>query len=222
VDEFFRNRVDFERGHLMTSTALLKQGVFVWAFVSRSNATGRPDEALCYSWDHNRWTRVQMEVDCLGRLAVPSLFTDDPGLSQVYGPTTDDATLLTDSAGGARPFTAAVTNGSLFVLQQKPGLACQLTTTEANLVPGSRALLSRVRPLVHGAPDDMWLYTEVRDDQRSEATRRKGPLEPERDGSFSTHAVGRYHRLRLHVRAPWSKAQGIEIADYAVTRAGRH
>lgn len=221
VDEFVRSRIDFDRGHLMTATALLKQGVFIWAFVSRNNTTGRPDEALAYSWDFQRWSRIEMEVDCLGRLAVPSLFTDDPGLSQIYGPTTDDATLLTDSAGGARPFAAAVTNGSLFVLQPKPGLACQLTTTEANIVPGGRALLSRVRPLVHGVSDDMWLYTEARDDQRSEAVRRKGPLEPERDGSFSTHAVGRYHRLRLHVRSPWSKAQGIEVADYAVARAGR-
>ena len=221
VDEFTRARLDMDRGHLMTSTALLRQGVFIWAFVSRDNTTGRPDEALCYSWDFQRWTRVQMAVDCLGRLAVPSLFTDDAGLAQIYGPTTDDSTLLTDSAAGARPFAAAVTNGSLYVLQPRPGLACQLTTTEAALNPGGRALLSRVRPLVHGAPDDMWLYTEARDDQRSEAVRRKGPLQPERDGSFSTHAIGRYHRLRLHVRAPWSKAQGIELADYAVARAGR-
>ena len=84
-----------------------------------------------------------------------------------------------------------------------------------------RAHPAQQRPLVHGASDDLWLYTMTRDDQRSEALRRKGPLQPERDGSFSTHAVGRYHRLRLHVRSPWSKAQGIEVADYAVARAGR-
>jgi hypothetical protein len=221
VDSFTRSRIDFDRGHLMTATALLREDCFVWAFVSRNNTTGRPDEALAYNWTLDRWSRIEMEVDCLGRLAVPSLFTDDPGLAQIYGPSTDDSDLLTDSAGGERPFAAAVTNGSLFVLQPKPGLAAQLTTTEANINPGGRALLSRVRPLVHGVSDDTWLYTQTRDDQRSESLHTKGPLQPERDGSFSTHAVGRYHRLRLHVRSPWSKAQGIEVADYAVARAGR-
>jgi hypothetical protein len=221
IDSFTRGRIDFDRGHLMTSTALLREDCFLWAYVSRNNTTGRPDEALAYNWTLDRWSRIEMSVDCLGRLAVPSLFTDDPGLSQIYGPTTDDTTLLTDVAAGARPFAAAVTFGSLYALQPKAGLAAQITTTEVNLVPGQRALLSRIRPLVHGGTDDIWCYVETRDTQYSETVRRKGPLEPERDGSFSCHSAGRFHRIRLHVRAPWKKAQGIELSDYSVAKAGR-
>ena len=129
-----------------------------------------------------------MSVDCLGRMAMPSIFTDDPGLAQIYGPTTDDSSLITDVAAGARPFAAAVTFGNLYTLQPKAGLAAQITSTEVNLVPGGRALLSRIRPLVHGAPDDMWLYIETRENQHSEAVRRKGPLSRSGTAAFPATA----------------------------------
>lgn len=221
VDDWTRSRIDFERSDLMTATALLRQGVFMWAFLSRDNIDGRPDEALAYSWDHNRWTRGKLSVDCLGRQAVPSVFTDDPGLSALYGASTDASTLLTDSAAGSRPFTAAVRDGSLYTMQPQAGVAVQLTSTESNLIAGSRAKVMRARPLVNGAGDDTWLYVETREDQRSERVRRKGPLQPENDGSFALHSVGRYHRFRWHGRVPFGRAQGIEVPDWAITGAGR-
>jgi hypothetical protein len=220
VDKWFRGRMDFDRAELMTSAPLLREGAFVWAYCSRDNVDGRPDEALAYSWDHNRWTYGKMSVDCLGRMSVPSRFTDDAGLSALLGPTTDDSALMTDSAAGTRPFAAAIRNGSLYVMQAANGTSVQLTTTETNLIPGARARVSRARPLVHGATDDTWLYVETREDQRSQGVRRKGPIQPESDGSFALHSVGRYHRFRWHGRVPFTRAQGIEVPDWAIKGAG--
>jgi hypothetical protein len=222
VDEWTRSLIDFDQAHLMTSTALLRQQVVMWAFVSRGNSTGRPDEVLAYNWDFNRWTRGRMDVDCLGRLSVPSTFTDDPGVSQLFGDFTDDSSLLTDAATGGRPFAAAVMNGSLYAMQPKRGTVCQLTTTELNLVPGRRTAISRVHPLIHGVgTGDTWLYMRSRDDQRVEAVRLKGPYEPEADGTFSVHTKARYIRVHWNGRTPFTKAMGIEIPDWAITEAGR-
>lgn len=220
VDEYTRARIDFDRFELMTATALLRQQVVMWAYCSRDNTDGRPDEVLAFNWDHNRWTRGQMSVDCLGRQAAPALFTDDPGLSEAFGPTTDDSALLTDSAAGSRPFAAAVRNGGLYVMQPQNEVICQLTTTEVNLIPGARARVSRVRPLVHGASNDTWIFVETREDQRSQSVRLKGPLSPETDGSIAVNSVGRYHRIRWRGRVPFVRAMGIEIPDAAIKGAG--
>jgi hypothetical protein len=60
-----------------------------------------------------------------------------------------------------------------------------------------------------------------RDDQRVEAVRLKGPYEPEADGTFSVHTKARYIRVHWNGRAPFTKAMGIEIPDWAITEAGR-
>lgn len=220
VDEWTRARVDFERGANMTATALLRQGAVIWSFVSRDNNGSVPDECLAYSWEHDRWTRGQFAVECLGRQAAPSIMTDDPTWSATFGATTDDSNAITDAVQGGRPFAAAVVDGGLHALQVKSGVAVECITTETQLLPGQRALVSRLRPLVHGAVE-VSAYSQTREMQTDERLRTKGPYGLEHDGSMSCHHAARFHRFRLVVRTPFSKIQAMEIPDWAIAQAGR-
>jgi hypothetical protein len=73
---------------------------------------------------------------------------------------------VTDAFGGGGTVQpAALVGGSLAVIQGVDGQVCRLVTGEKALIPGRRAKVTRLQPLVDGVSGGLSGFAETRDDQ---------------------------------------------------------
>jgi hypothetical protein len=221
VDGWTRDQVDLEKADLMSAVPLLAEQCIVWSFVSHASADGLPDQWLCYHWAEKRWIRAQVSTTTLGRAATPDVFTDDDVIPGMSAMTDDDANgQVTDAFGGGGAVQpAALVGGSLAVIQGVDGRVCRLVTGEKALIPGRRAKVTRLQPLVDGVSGGLSGFVEVRDDQATPTTQRYGPFVREVDGSLACNVAGRFHRYELQLTTPFLKAMGLMLSE--ITDVGR-
>jgi len=219
VDTWTRDQLDPDATDRMSAVALPREQCVLWSFVSHASPDGGPDQWLVYHWAEKRWTRAAVATEVLGRAATPDVFTDDdviPGLQPITDDPLNDQ--LTDSFGGASVVQpAALVGGSLAVIQVTPGVVARLITKEQALIPGRRAKVTRLQPLVDGVAGGLSGYVETRDDQAMSTTRRLGPYVREVDGSLAANAAGRFHRFELQLVTPFQKAMGVVVSEVVDT-----
>ena len=89
-------------------------------------------------------------------------------------------------------------------------MAATIETVEGELVPGERAFIRAVRPLVDGGAPRISLGRRNRLNDPLEWSQ---PVIQGPDGECKMRSLARYHRARIHLDAgdQWSHALGIDV-----------
>jgi hypothetical protein len=230
VNEFFLANSDIGgRGMVLCFTAL--KPYVVWAFSSTASATSLLlyDRFILYNWANQRWATGTI-TDSNGNLGAQSWATlSTPGLDldtddasdppatppPPYGDVDADSTspdLDSFKYLGGRPTMCGVnTLGQLCALNG-PNLLATLETAEAHLVPGQRAFVSEVYPLVDGAHCTVTPGVRERlGDPVAWGTPWANAVPIEITGAASVTTSARLHRFRVIVpfAEVWQNAQGV-------------
>jgi hypothetical protein len=207
-DWWFANS-DISRRNLMQCITSNKPYI-IWPYYS-SAAAPIYDKALFYNWSNQRFSRGSIEASAWAMAASVSLDLDTTG-SEANDVDADSAARSLDSFAyiGGRPFPAIVNSSGQLSSLDGPPLPATLETTEANLIPGKRAFISDVRPLIDATNCQVAVATRER---LQDAINYGLPASLEVTGSASMFASGRLFRARLTTQANeiWTHAQGVLV-----------
>src|SRR5260221_206440 len=169
------------------------------------------DRVLIYNWANQRWTTGTVTAQVYAQLASVGLDLDTDG-TEVGDSNLDSTAQSLDSFAyiGGRPSICAIDATGLLGSLNGPNLKAQLETTDAHLVPGQRAFVSEVYPLID-SPDVVIASAPRERLQDAVAYGADTPLEV--TGSVSLYTSGRLHRFRATVPAGsvWTLATGLGI-----------
>ena len=208
INDFFLANSDQGRVNIVSCFITAKPYV-IWAFFSNTSSAFY-DRVMIYNWANQRWSTGSIGVQFWATLSSTplDLDTDDP--ADPNDPDLDSTSPDLDSFKylGERSIICGVnTLGQLCVLNG-PSLRATLETAEAHLVPGMRAFVNEVYPLVDGANAVVITATRERLGDQAQSTQ---PIPIEITGSASVLTSSRLHRFRVVVQAGenWTNAQGV-------------
>jgi hypothetical protein len=208
INDFFLANSDLDRRNVVLCLTANKPYV-LWPFYS-SAASLVYDRVMLYNWANQRWATATINVQMWAMVAAAAidLDTDDPG--DPNDPDLDSTSPDLDSFKymGGRPLICAVNELGQLCALNGPNLKAMLETAEAHLIPGMRAFVNEVYPLVDGADATVITATRERLGDQPQST---PPIQIEITGSASVLTSSRLHRFRVTVPQGevWNNAQGV-------------
>lgn len=212
VDDYTVRRVKAGTEDKISVVALPNRNVLVWSYISVDGPGDYPDEYLAYSLDTGRWSNGALSCQCLGEAV-----NVEPSLDDMDPIVLDAVSYVMDSRGSEPLKFAAclTTDGRLAQLVDGQPCNAVLTTAEAQLVPGMRARMRRMRPLVHSlsGPCQPTAIVYTRETQDASPV-PSVIMQPEVTGSFSVNRRGRYHRVEVRLAGPFDRAVGVDVTAF--------
>jgi hypothetical protein len=183
------------------------------------NASGVVTAILCFNWETDRWSVVDLEVDVVfgsgqDGLTLEQYSTAYPDLDAVGNPTLDSAEFR------ARGRSVAAFQGGKLYQMTGAALPARFETGEFQLQPGRRVFVRGVTPLVINPTEDTTVSLAVRERQNEDVTySAETVMGPLGEAPFNTDA--RYCRVQIKTPAgvSWRDAFGFQM-DASV--AGRY
>ncbi len=181
----------------------------VWAYPNADASTGRPNRLLCYSWNTNRWTLIQEEVDHLFQFLSPGYTLEQ--LDNVNGSIDAITTSLDDPSwtGGTLSFAAFDENNKLVLFNGTPPLSATVDTAELRATPGRHTEVTSVRPLFEGGSVQVKLGTRATQDATVAYTSARSPSTI--SGECNMRSNARFTRVRLEISGNWSHVIGADL-----------
>jgi hypothetical protein len=168
----------------------LRKKLIYWCYPNASAPGGVPNRMFAYNYERKRWTHMAQ---------------------QVYVIFSGQSTIV--SAGAileTQPPYGFDTSRRLSAFLATAG-AATITTTEIELSPGDYGHVDGVKPLVTGTSPAMTVAVGTRTDQGAAATFTAERTATARTGFCDFRSSARYHRARLTITGPFSKAVGVEV-----------
>lgn len=215
---FFDNVSEGDRFRTQGAVAWEKECI-IWSFYPADNPTGY-NKQIIYNWVQNRWSTATVSVDWIVDNKIAGISPDD--WDPLFPSGADTVTPGPDSAywkARTRVLSALVQDGSgntevnLF-----NGLPLEATfeTGDAQPVPGRRASVSRIYPILENVSQNTTAAVVTRAQKGgSPTTSAFGTI---CDGGYCpARGSGRFVRAKVVVpaNADWDKAQGVQIAGTA-------
>jgi len=215
VDRFFfgddATSGDLDKTYVdrITSAVDPEKKIIIWSYPGAGNVSGKPNKFLIFNYELGRWSSASYDSDM-----VASGFNLGYTLEQL-----DTITPSLDALGSVSLDSRSISGGDnqIFVFDGfQPGVmtgghvAATFDSMEKQLIPGSRADVMGVKPLVDGGT--ITVQTSGRETQQAAisfdtaATLRADGVADARSGGF-------FHRFRVNIAAggTWSHAQGVEV-----------
>lgn len=210
INDWWLAHSDVGRRNLMIAMANVNKPRIAWAFHKFS---GSPmyDHVIIFHWDNGRWTHAEEMAQVWGLLGSAGLDLDTTGTE------VGDADLDSTAQGldsflyvGGRPLVGAIDENGLLCALTGPNLAATMETAEAHLVPGMRAFVSEVYPMVDGPPETV---TAAARERLQDPIIWGTPIPLEITGSAAVYSSSRLHRFRVNVPSgtTWNHAQGVLV-----------
>jgi hypothetical protein len=210
VDRFFWDQFDTQYISRVSAAIDPLNKLVMWAFPGTGNTAGTPNKILIYSWGTNRWSRVDKDIEILGRSVDPGYTLD--GLDDV----STDLDALAFSLD-SRAWTGGDFQLAAFDTSHKYGtfvgsnLAAVIETSEFEQ-EGQNSQIDRVRPLVDGTSATITAALATRDTQNEQSSFGTA-IDDEANGDVSVSSEGRYHKVQVNIAAggTWTRAQGVQV-----------
>jgi len=210
VDRFFWDQFDTQYISRVSAAIDPLNKLVMWAFPGTGNSAGTPNKILIYSWGTNRWSRVDKDLEILGRSVDPGYTLD--GLDDV----STDLDALAFSLD-SRAWTGGDFQLAAFDTSHKYGtfvgsnLAAVIETSEFEQ-EGQNSQIDRVRPLVDGTSATITAALATRDTQNEQSSFGTA-IDDEANGDVSVSSEGRYHKVQVNIAAggTWTRAQGVQV-----------
>lgn len=213
LDTFFVNDLDFTSRHRITAAADPERKVAIWAYPGAGNVGGRPNKALIYRWDINRWGYAEVDVELLFRSFTQGLTLDDlDSLSTSLDALA--ASLDSNAYAGGRLALAGCNSDYKVGFFKGAALDAVIDTAEFSPTKNSIAYVDSVRPLVDGDGDTVITVEDLsRDLQSQKNPTANGEVVVEPTGEAYVERSARYHRFRIRITGGFTHAIGIDDID---------
>jgi hypothetical protein len=225
VDRFFWNDVNQTYLHRITATIDPINKLYVVSYPGTGSdlTGGTPNRLLIYNWTADRWSRAEVTMEMVHQAASQAGYTLD-GLDS-YSTNLDELPFSLDNriwTGSGRLLLAGFTAANRIAFFNGANMQATVDTGEAQLVPGRRALLRSLRPLVDGgaAPGAVSVRTGTRN-RTVDPVSFDPPRALNGFGHCPVRANGRYFRARIEVAAgaDWRHIQGIDEIEASAAGA---
>jgi hypothetical protein len=188
-----------------------------WAYPGSGSQSGNPNKLLIFNWQLNRWSFAELTLEFLFR-SLSFGYTLDQ--LDAFG-TLDTIVPALDSriwTGGKVLLSAFDTDHKLNYFTGS-NLAPTVDTTEVQVFPAQRALITNVRPLVDGGTPSVAFGVR---DRLEDASTLGAATAMNSIGTCPQRASGRYvyAEVTLPAASSFSHIQGVSSSDEDVTPAG--
>ncbi len=214
VSKTFYSDLDQAQMHRITSVVDPLNQVIFWAYPGSGNSNGTPNKLIMFNYSANatkRWTWADIDTEIIARLAIPAGYTLDSldsvstSLDLLEFPL--DSRAWIDNTISLSAFNTAhklcFFNGT--------ALNATIETGEAEVVPGKRARLSLVKPLIDGGSTvTMQLGSR---NVLTESVTWGTETAPNSTGNVEVRSNARYHRARVKVSGGFTHAQGVDVVE---------
>ena len=209
VDKTFWADVDQSLTYRICAAVDPINALVLWAYAGAGNIGGNPNHLMLYNWTSDRWSRVELNTEFLWRDLSKGYTLE--GLDAIS--TSLDAlpfSLDSRAYAGGKILLSAFDSTHKLAYFTGANLAATVETTEANVVPGQRAMVTALRPIVDGGTVTVQVAARER---QVDAASYGASASLGADGRCPVRSSGRYHRARLALVAggSWSHAQGVEV-----------
>lgn len=212
VDKFFFGRLDQTYFYRISAVIDPINKIYFCAYPGPGNSGGNPNEMLAYNWSLKRWSWIT-GITC--ELLLRSLsfgYTLDQ--LDTVNASLDALPFSLDSrawTGGRLLLSAFDTNHKLNYFTGA-ALAPQVDSSEVQIIPGRRAFVSGIRPLVDGGAPT--IAVGVRE-KTTDTVTFGSAVAVDVDGQCPQRASARYHRARIELPAgsSFTHISGAEIPD---------
>lgn len=211
VDKTFWNDVNESYLYRMRSVISPIQKRVFWSYVGTGAVGSQCNKLLVYDWGIGRWSTADVNTEYMLQAATPGYTLDSlDGIFAAGGTSIDSLIFSLDSrayAGGSLDVGIFDTTHRLAFFTGS-SLSAMIETPEKQLIPGRRASVRRIRPVVdYGAAN---VAVGLRNNQSQTASYGVA-IAPSTNGHISLRANARYHRFRATITGSWKEALGIDI-----------
>lgn len=212
VDNWFWDNVDDSNIHRISAAIDPIRGLYVMSFPSASATSGNPNTTLIYNFHENKfsygefdhelvfssYSNVGYNLDNIGT-ALP---TDDIDASSINVDSPD-------YLGSNKIVLSAFTTDYKLAYFTGTPLAATLQTTEAQITPGSRTLITEAWPIVDGSTCTV---TPVTRNRIADTPTTGTAVSQNTTGFCPLRSDARYHRAQVDIAAgEWNFAQGVDF-----------
>jgi hypothetical protein len=210
VDRFFWNDVNQTYLNRITAAVDPINKLYVVSYPGSGSVDGTPNRLLIYNWSVGRWSRAEVTLEMIHQAASQAGFTldqlDTVSASLDALPFSLDNRIWT---GVGRLLLAGFSPAHRIGFFGGSNMAATIDTTEAQIIPGRRALLRGLRPLVDGGSPGVRIGAR---DLTSDDVSFGPAAVMTNYGVCPVRSSGRYHRARIEMPAgaDWTHVQGID------------
>jgi hypothetical protein len=221
VSKYFVNDMDFTYTSSISATVDYNRQVIYWLYPGSGNVAGRGNKIIMFNYGTNSTKRWSYASDIDLEILFTSLsegYTLD-GLDAV-SPILDDLPFSLDSrawTGDNFVLSAFNSDHRMINFDSNDDMTALLETAEKQLIPGSLAELSLIRPVISGN-GTVTLNIGTRNLQ-SESVSYTSAIPPNSTGDCDARANARFHRIRASISGGFDDAIGVQLLD--VSKTGR-
>lgn len=210
IDGFFKADLNPAFRHRITSVIDPINKLYVVSYPSNASSIGTPDRAMLYNWASRRWARAEITVEQIfaglsAGMTLEQLDTISANLDLL--PFSLDSDLW---AGGLTVVSGFDTGHRTVTFDGAPRSAW-FVTGESQLIPGRRALVTAVRPLVQGDGGTAITVQLGKRDRLIDAVSYTAASAMNAGGLCPVRANARFHRIRLDIAGGFAQAMGFDI-----------
>lgn len=217
VNDWFFENFDKSLAHRMTSTIFDEKGIVMWAFPDRNAPNGTPNRVLIYKWLLDKWSWAKYDAEAFhryspgGGVTLEELDTLYPGgldiepLAESVNSISLDFNIF--AGGGAKIFGAFGSNQKLATFEGT-AMPAELITSEVQISPFQRTLMSAVRPLVSKGSSTVQIGT--RDTQSASVVWSMATVQNV-VGECPIMSNARYHRVKVVTSGDFDDAIGADV-----------
>lgn len=187
-----------------------------WIYPSSGSSNGIPDKLVSYDVVNDRWGNAEIDLEYIGYLRSEGLDMDTD-MAALY-PNLDLAPHPMDSPlyGSQTIGFAGFDNSHKAGYFTGPGLDAEFITGQHQLVPGKRALLQNMRPIL----DSTTATTIECNVAGKAATHDATGFQPvdtavDDEGDCPILEPGRYFRFKQKLTGDWDHAMGIDVDQWS-------
>lgn len=196
-----------------------------WGYPGPSSSSGNPNSLMIYSWSTQRWSTASqnglqwMFTDLVPNTTLEDLDNINNSLDNIPGSLDDRAYAGGNFvlAGFASQTSPTVVSNAYGTFNGSPA-PFELTTSEAQIFPGRRALVTKAWPIFHGQSVELDMRVSYRD-RANDADQQTDRVSQNAVGFCPFRVDARYHSINA-VPTPvlaggnypeWEHAIGVEV-----------
>ncbi|MDP1702584.1 MAG: hypothetical protein Q8L53_16725 [Aestuariivirga sp.] len=212
VDKWIEDNLDASYLYRISSAIDPIRMCYIMGFASESATMGSPDTLLLYHWPTGQWSKVAVEHEIIYSGLTQSGYTID-GLDALSA-TIDGLPFPVDSrfyAGDGILLLAWFNTDHEQGFFTGTNLPATIETGDAQLIPGRKALLRALRPMVEGSNVTPSVAIKYRDRLQDNHT-TGSPVATNANGICTFRHKARYHRAicTIPAAAAWTFATGVD------------
>lgn len=216
VDKTFLAELNDDYLHRVTAAAIPNDKVVIWSYPGSSSSDGTPSKCLLYNWASKKWCFAEFNHELVYR--AQSLGVTLDGLDAINAQL-DQLSFSLDSKvwmGGKLQLAAFDTDHKLSFFTGTAQSAV-IETGEYQFVPGQRAEVTEVVPLVDGGTHTVQIGTR---ETQAGTVSWGSAINENSSGKCPARSNSRYHRFRVNNTGSFTDAMGVEVPDENIIPVG--